>query len=845
MLLVHTHCGNVFCFRQPSKNRTELVSLDDWEGKLVVSHSSSEKPLVLKWLHPLAAWHWPGSRGASALENGMQGLFHLPRDQKAEAKGGDTALHWVRPGLLSLAAVMSSGHVRIWSCFVSKQDFFWSERKTSITGVSESSLLLADIVTAQQQTLRVGIVKQAEPSSVVLMEMRGDPTAESNRKACGKLTMARIATVSIAALGSDLEIANLHFDPATAGRNVTCILREKGGEGVVLVSLRQKGKANYETCGTMRLPVGPPAAPSQMGTAVAPEPLCAAVSREGCMLALANARGARKLHLVRLAAMHGACEDVQIDGGEADGGLLGAAFSPNGTCLAVVSAPGSRPRLEVHCLTDYSMVAMPGQAGHQPEHGETWGEVLAGQRQISAQADLAADRAMWCIINSHHHWDVVERLKAFSGVEIDNQSAEEPQSSPGLALPVIFGRLDEAFHAQPFYWRGGVCRALDRLKVAVLSYENDLDALVVAMDAQARIFLGELEMKLRLFFDQAEFVSIKSERTAGLKQHDMEALIPWMMWLMDFCHYFIRNCSCWVDVHRKIESGEATPDMRARVNWLTGVRLLGDMYFHKCVAAVAVFLNFSLEPHSSAALIRQRLQHMIGFVRLFCTKTGGMSPQQPEPEPALDEGVGVQRELAAAAASSFSGRYCIHFARPTGQISWQTIADICQSERSTLQMLPSTVEQLKSFGLKMGLLPPKLSSTARGSVLIPTGSLPPCPPRTELPRFFLTEPRLSLAPNLDAARRKRRRAERDTALGICQALRPRCGDDAFLRDANTGNPIGKGPPPTHMCLESHYVTTALAADSLQLLDRPSILYGACSSVCSLSGGRWRRIAREL
>lgn len=72
----------------------------------------------------------------------------------------DQLLHWVRPGLLCFAAVMSTGALRIWSCTISSQSFQWAERKTSISGLGESLLTAADIVTGPMQTLRVCCVKQ-------------------------------------------------------------------------------------------------------------------------------------------------------------------------------------------------------------------------------------------------------------------------------------------------------------------------------------------------------------------------------------------------------------------------------------------------------------------------------------------------------------------------------------------------------------------------------------------------------------------------------------------------------------------------------------------------------------
>jgi hypothetical protein len=147
---------------------------------------------------------------------------------QGEVKNTDHVLHWVRPGLLSCVVVLSNGQIRIWSCVTSRQEFYWSDRRTSISGFSDATLGAADIMTGPQQTLRLATVRMGEPvASVTVSELRGDPTADSAGKGATKLTVAKIANVPMGTSTMGAALLSVHFDPSKSGRQFMCILDDK------------------------------------------------------------------------------------------------------------------------------------------------------------------------------------------------------------------------------------------------------------------------------------------------------------------------------------------------------------------------------------------------------------------------------------------------------------------------------------------------------------------------------------------------------------------------------------------------------------------------------------------
>mmetsp|Transcript_25792 Transcript_25792/g.72212 ORF Transcript_25792/g.72212 Transcript_25792/m.72212 type:complete len:949 (+) Transcript_25792:177-3023(+) len=854
VLLVLTHCGKLFGFRQPRKGPTELKSISEWQGKPIMTMSSGEHLVALKWLEPTSMWSWPGRRGPSQQQHSVHSLFVTPKDPllpKTDVKFTDHVLHWVRPGLLSCMAVMSNGHVRIWTCILSGKEFHWPERKTSVAGFGDNIVTLADIVTGPQQTVRMALVKKGDAKNVLVFEMRGDPTGESSGKTCNKLTVAKVAVVHMTTQAMGANLIGVHFDPTKKGRAFMCLLDDKVGGALQLLSYRQKGRINFEAAGMMRLSLSglsgsPAAAMPSPGPANRKLMSCMRMSNDGCLMAIVLAQAPHSLHLIRTGVLKSVCETVRLmETGAGQLSAAGLAFSPSGTCLAVASTTqasnGSLPRLQILALVDYSRVSTSQEHSSEATvSDEEWKKQLAEQMSPITQAELAADRILWCMLHNHHHWDTVTRVRMLSQVPAPDPAAAPAPQSQRTALQRTVSIVDSAIHAQPRVSRALFSSQWDCIKIPILVHETDPIARAVVIDIQTRQFLNFLETTFKSFFHHEDFqdfiIRMKSQDQQSQDQRDVAALKPWVDWMVDFCYFFLTNNMRWVQRNKENATMPGRKHGEAADN-LPSARLICDQSFLKSMTTTLVFTAYMATEHDKS----EKLRRMIEMMKKIAQKSPLTNPLTAGEDP---DKIGAEVQYAKESMEAFKGNYHLHYAWTSGAITWQVLCEVVPDSATVQQLHENDDEMIHRAARVLGLLPTLECNAMCASNLFPGVVLPPCVPHNEAPRFVLPEePPAGEAASISAAvtlmHRKRWRSERDKALGIMHGMTPGGGSTMWVRDSITAAMPANRPPLTHECLETNYSTAGALPP--EATDNIAELLGSCSSMCSLTGGRWKRL----
>lgn len=228
-------------------------------------------------------------------------------------------------------------------------------------------------------------------------------------------------------------------------------------------------------------------------------------------------------------------------------------------------------------------------------------------------------------------------------------------------------------------------------------------------------------------------------------------------------------------------------------------------------------------------------------------KIGIKIQNSPKPQAVTDtEKIGAELHSAEEAVRSFSGEYHLHYSRTSGGVNWKAIAEVIGQGPMPSNQMPVPNETMHKAGRILGLLP-SCPESAPGptSYLFPGKTMPPSAPRSGAQPFVISPAvaAAAAAPEagvLDAVRRKRWRAERDTALGISHEIQlPETAAGVWQRDTITAAPLPKRAGVTHEDMETKFgasvlPTTGVSGHAVSML-------ASCTSVCGVSGGRWKRL----
>lgn len=83
--------------------------------------------------------------------------------------------------------------------------------------------------------------------TVLVFEMRGDTTAESCGKACNKLTVGKVASVTMATQARGADIIAVQCDPSKGGRSFICTLDDKAPPAPCSFSLLMRPVSPWQT----------------------------------------------------------------------------------------------------------------------------------------------------------------------------------------------------------------------------------------------------------------------------------------------------------------------------------------------------------------------------------------------------------------------------------------------------------------------------------------------------------------------------------------------------------------------------------------------------------------------
>eukprot|EP00873_Tetraselmis_striata_P039016 jgi/Tetstr1/459280/TSEL_004679.t1 len=830
MLLLLTHCGRIFGYRQPKPTPSAFQSINEWQGRAIMSLLPGEKLRSVHWLEPQSNWSWPASRASGAAES-MESSFVAPKE--ADVKNSDHVLHWVRPGLLAFAAVLANGHIRVWSASTPGADH-WAERKTSIAGLGDGQLAAADVTVGPSQTLRLGVVRGGDGGAVTVFEMRGDPTAESAGKAATKLTVAKVAHVPMAGQSMGTVPLGLHFEPTRAGRRFCCLLDDKVGGALQVASYRQKGKSHFELAASLRIPLG--AAP---GAGAPPRLACLRWSPDGQQMALVLAERPSQLMLLNAHGLQRVCDTVDLAEGAAEPWATAAlAFSPNGTCLAITgtatvhgcASAGSASRLKLLCAPDTSgMQAAPGRSLEDEGY---WKQLRAEQLSVTVQAD----RMLWCMLHDHHHWDVVARLQALRGVRLEGGKGSSAAAASQSGMQLALQLADDALHAHPRSTRTVYGAGMDLLKAAALAEEEHPDARAVLMDLRTRNYLAVVENMFKSFFHQEDFYVLlhrQKQQSKPAAHHlghaEREALLRWTDWMVEYCAFFMSAMVTWVARHRALAAAGPgkLPPPGLPASAIPCVRLLPDQAFLKRLTGTVIFCLFCVQtPDQQLQGKRDKLNRVVEFL-----KRAGVAIQSNCQVPRVEDPEKAGAEVAAgrSAAACFQAQFSLHYSRTGGAISWQVIADVISQCQTTASVEPLSDEAMYDTARRLGLLP---------------GPKPrPAPPAGAL---FLAATGGGPLHGVTHARRKRWRSQRDAAFGIAReadagappttATAPACE-----RDIVSGAPLAGRAEGMLEDTSGGFLTAGQPSAEVPG-GHVGCMLSAGSAVCGVTGARWKRIA---
>ncbi|KAK9804760.1 hypothetical protein WJX72_003817 [[Myrmecia] bisecta] len=889
-LLTTLSSGVTYVWTQASsRGAADAVSIDNWVGQR--AFSSSSKPVAVQWLEPLLLWTWP----ALATPQGLQSLESRFRPQQGpETDGGD--LHWVRPAVLCCAVITKQGSFEVfWRALSSFQGTLQWRKSPPVMLPVHGPIVTAAVVCGANTCLRMLVTTEAEPNTVSVLEVTGDPTCVSAQGGalapvqCSQLTTLRPAVGQVLLYSC--------FLPAAAGASVLLLTRSTG-TGAVSLSLyaQQSSPAEWRQLSTHGV-LGPskpvrsfhiddltaattPAAGATEGDEGPATCLCC--SADGSVVVVAAQRGSS----AQMCTLNAATLQV-VEQEHLHGDIDALACSPNAALLAAIH----------RCSNGVIRLSPIPPPLLRPESSHS--DTPAAHSRWSA---WWGDRLCWSMLAQTHAWDLTSTLRTAAA------SGDMP------SLQATLRWVDAAVHMLPYNTRHWYSPLWDQLKLLLLVGTPDPTAQAVSQDLCARGRLGMIASGLDQLVPMEALAAIQAKykgQASGSKPFaplpaDSAITDAWLHYVEQYTLFTLQCVKLWVRqraAHAAATDPAAAPAPAAApsidsaaaaglgaaaqevtapaadaaaaagpagttaisgaagaladedLDALPCIRLLADYSFSRhlilpmTIKAMLLRLQMHETPHDRAAAehhaqantvqdsIRAVIKHLQGDLESRKEMPGQLSDAEKA-------AMGGNAAACQAAQDSFEGAFQLHYGRTHGRVRWQALREYV--EQPTFPSLPGnpelTKELLRKLADDLGLIlrprsMPKRSGASAATPVKREHSMAAAQRAQQRQQQQLPG---GLAPS--QLKRKRWQMERDTALGIGMgpALR------VTAADVLGGRPLNWRRQPTFASTDGLCFTAELGATSLPGSDEPSLyaqhVKPAWREACPVTGNLWKRIA---
>lgn len=473
----------------------------------------------MQWLQPPSCWPYNNrvlqehDFHAGSVPNMFAPAAAQSRPAPVKPEGGPQAetdgdIHWVQPGTLAFAAVLSSGRAAVgWAAWGLHGQLRWlvTPSLTLLPAAPGVAVLAAD-ATWCVGGIAVALATQQQPDKVQVVELQGNPLHHQSlgpglRNVQPVFQVQPLVAASIAA-GAPCSILSLSWDPHSSGQKLAAATHSSpsssssSGPGhVTLLSLAvQQG-----------VPGSPPyslSAVTAAQVAQAPGPQQYAWLLDGLLVGqqLLDAATLVPLPLKFPQSTSGGVLQQQQQNGEQcalPDALQSVAASPHRVAVAVVQSASSPEqqqssscRLLLYSIPPVSKAAAGGEV-----------------------APTLAGRLVWSLLLQRHNWDVVQHLlhavqpqlkaaqpavgapsssTSAQGSAAAREAAEIQAQRVGQVLALVDNKLcvqaDEVYSMYAARW--------DALKYAVVSHTPGSEARALSIDLRLRLMVALFEQHL-------------------------------------------------------------------------------------------------------------------------------------------------------------------------------------------------------------------------------------------------------------------------------------------------------------------------------------------------------------
>jgi hypothetical protein len=477
-----------------------------------------EYMLSMQWLQPPSCWPYNNrvlqehDFHAGSVPNMFAPPAAKSRPPPVKPEAGpqadaDADIHWVQPGTLAFAAVLSSGRAAVgWATWGAHGQLRWQVTPSfTLLPAGTGVAVLAADATWSVGGIAVALATQQEPDKVQVVELQANPLhhqclAPGLRGLQPALQVQPLAATSIAA-GAPCSVLSLSWDPHSSGQKLaaathssTSSSSSSGPGHVTLLSLTVQqgvpGAAPYSL-----------AAVTAAQVAQAPRSQQYAWLLDGLLVGqqLLDAATLVPLPLkVPLATPGGVLQQQQQQHGEqcAPPALQALAPSPHRVAVAMVQSASSAE--QQHSSSRLLLYSIPPVS-----KAAAGGEV----------APTLAGRLVWSLLLQRHSWDMVQHLlhvaqpqsKAAPPAAAGARSSASAQDSAaageaaevqaqrvGQVLALVDNKLcvqaDEVYTMYAARW--------DALKYAVVSHTPGSEARAFSIDLRLRLLVALFEQHI-------------------------------------------------------------------------------------------------------------------------------------------------------------------------------------------------------------------------------------------------------------------------------------------------------------------------------------------------------------
>ncbi|KAF8063799.1 VPS2.1 [Scenedesmus sp. PABB004] len=501
--------------------------------------------VCVRWLAPPPAWPWNAGAasvadlaGASIQELFLPGAADAAQQQQQPEPANP--FHWVRPGTLALAAVLSDGSaVLAWAQWAAYGQLAWSTTAPVQLAPPAARVVAADAA-ACADGVAVCFALADEPGTLRLATVLGSPpvAAAASPEAPPALALAQRAPHALHGGGN---VTGVSWDPASNGTRLA--VATSSGDGGSLRVCRVAGEELSEE--------GP--APCAAGVQQAQ----LAWLLDG-LAAWSGGPGLALLTLGPLAPAPGGTATPPVRRRCAAGGaraLVALAASPHGLGVAAVLAGGGSgggggaPWAASSRLLLFNAPAAAARPGD------------GGDGSPSPAARPAAARLLWALLQQRHSWDAVQHVVCGAarggGGGAGGTRVVDP-AAIGAALSIV----DAALAVQPPTLKSNFWARWDVLKVALLAATPGDLARCLSVDLRLRL----LSQMLKPTFDVMREDGALRQREARPK---LPALAPLHAYMVSLMSFHLACLKTWTARRAGLAPGDAgaVPCVRHFLDW--------------------------------------------------------------------------------------------------------------------------------------------------------------------------------------------------------------------------------------------------------------------------------------